>query len=508
MSKKICSAAAVAAAIPDGATIAVASSGGGLLEPDVLLAAIEKRFLETGHPRDLTLVHALGFGDRGRLGANCFAHEGMTRRVIGGHWTWSPAMQKLARDNRIEAYSLPGGVMALLLRESGAGRPGLITRTGLDTFADPRREGGRVNDAATDSIVELIEIDGETYLRYLPIKVDVAVLKGTYADELGNLSLRDEPSDLDTYAVALAAHNNGGMVAVQTRDVVRAGDLPARDILVPGILVDHVVVSPDQVQTYRGAYDMALAGHVKSAAEAGPGESPTGLKRILALRAAEELRDGATVNFGFGASAGVAAIIAERGDGHKYWTTIEQGVHGGTMLLGDLFGMAINPLAIMSSPRQFDFYHGGGLDLAFLGMAECDGEGNVNVSHIGGDFVGPGGFIDITQNAREVVFCGTFEAKGARIAIADGGLAINAPGQIRKFVANVAGVTFSGREARARGQEVLYVTERAVFRLTDEGVELIEIAKGVDLQRDILDRMGFAPIVRDPVLMKPAYFQA
>ncbi|MET3791255.1 acyl CoA:acetate/3-ketoacid CoA transferase [Aquamicrobium terrae] len=506
MHSKVQSPEAVAAAIKDGAVIAVASSGGGLLEPDDIFAAIEARFLTTGHPRDLTLVHALGFGDRGRRGANRFAHEGMVRRVIGGHWTWSKPMQDLARANKIEAYSLPGGVISLLLRESGAGRPGLITRTGLDTFVDPRRQGGKVNAAASEDIVELIEIGGETFLRYLPLKIDVALLKGTYADTLGNLSLREEPADLDTYAAALAAHNNGGLVAVQVRACVQSGSLTSREVAVPGIFVDHIVVSPQQEQTYRGGYDPALAGLLRTTALPASDEASEGVKRVLALRAAEELREGATVNFGFGASAGVAAIISERGTQSSYWTTIEQGIHGGAMLIGNLFGMAVNPLAIMAATQQFDFYHGGGLDIAFLGMAECDRHGNVNVSHLGGDFIGPGGFIDITQNARKVVFCGTFDTKGSRLAIRGGGIRVEAPGQVRKFVHDVGAVTFSGQQALERGQEVVYVTERAVFQLGANGVELIEVADGIDIRSDILERMDFAPVVRNPARMNAEYF--
>jgi len=504
---KIHSAEEAAGLIPDGATIAVAASGGGLLEADTVMAAIEARFLATGHPRDLTLVHALGFGDRGRRGANRFAHEGMVKRVIGGHWTWSRPMQELARNDKIEAFSLPGGVISLLLRESGAGRPGLITKTGLGTFADPRRQGGRINAKAKDPLVELMEIGGETYLRYLPIKVDVAILKGSYADLAGNLSFREEPAELDSYAAALAAHNNGGRVLAQVRACVEKGSLPARDVAVPGVLVDAIVVDPNQEQTYRGAYDLSVAGLLRNAELPAPVDAAGGVKRILALRASAELVPGATLNFGFGASAGVADIISERQERDRYWTTIEQGIHGGAMLSGDLFGMAVNPLAIMSATEQFDFYHGGGLEIAFLGMAECDRHGNVNVSHLGGDIIGPGGFIDITQNARKVVFCGTFDTKGSKVEITGQGVRVIAPGQVRKFVNEVAAVTFSGPQAIASGQKVVYVTERAVFELTPDGIELTEIAEGVDLERDILAHMDFKPLVRSPKRMDPECFR-
>jgi propionate CoA-transferase len=506
MTGKLRSAAQIAASIEDGATIAVAASGGGLLEPDLVFEAIEKRFLETGHPRGLTLIHALGFGDRDRRGANRFAHEGMVKRVIGGHWTWSRPMQELARLDKIEAYSLPGGVISLLLRESGAGRPGLITKTGLETFADPRRQGGKINAAAREDLVELIEIENETYLRYRPLKVDVAILKGSYADAAGNLSLVEEPADLDSFAVALAAHNNGGRVIVQVRAQVETASQPPRDIKVPGQLVTDILVAPAQEQTYRGAYDPALAGLRRTTALPVSEDASGGVKRVLALRAAAELEEGATVNFGFGASSGVAAIIAERQQFDRYWTTIEQGIHGGAMITGTLFGMAVNPMAIVSACEQFDFYHGGGLDIAFLGMAECDRHGNVNVSHLGPDFIGPGGFIDITQNAKKVVFCGTFDTKGTRLDIGGGGVRVVEHGKIRKFVHEVAGVTFSGHQAVERGQTVVYVTERAVFTLTPEGVELTEVAAGIDIERDILAQMGFTPIVRHPRLMSAEHF--
>lgn len=498
---------AIAAEIEDGATVAVTGSGGGMLEADTIYAAMEARFLATGHPRNLTLIHALGFGDRKTLGTNRFAHEGMVKRVIGGHWTWSKPMQALAKENKIEAYSLPSGVISLLLRESGAGRPGLITKTGLGTFVDPVHAGARVNTAAVDDIVERVEFDGETYLRYMPLKVDVAIIKGTFADTAGNISMVDEPADLDSFAVALAGHNCGGRVYVQVRDRLQPGSLRPREVTLPGILVDAITICPNQNQTYRGAYDPALAGRVRTTLVPEQTDAAGGPKRVIALRAAMELSPGACVNFGFGASAGVAEIISERDAFDDYWTTIEQGIHGGSMLTGDMFGMAVNPVAILPASNQFDFYHGGGLDAAFLGIAEVDATGNVNVSHIGGQIVGPGGFIDITQNAKKVVFCGTFDAKGSKVTVGHGEVRIEQNGDIQKFVRSVAAITFSSEQALARGQEVYYVTERAVFRLSADGVELIEIAPGVDLERDILARMEFTPVMRDVKPMSEDLFR-
>ncbi|MCC7040091.1 MAG: acyl CoA:acetate/3-ketoacid CoA transferase [Burkholderiales bacterium] len=495
MQEKFVSVAAAADLVKTGANVAVTGSGGGLVEPDAVFEAIEGRFLKTGEPAGLTLIHALGLGDRDRRGTNRFAHDGMVRRVIGGHWTWSPRMQALARENRVEAYALPSGAISHLLREIGARRPGLITHVGLGTFVDPRLQGGRMNAAAREDIVELVTLDGREYLRYKPMRIDVGIVRGTYADSAGNISLADEPASLDAYAVALAAHNSGGIVIAQVRERVDHGALAPRSIAIPGVLVDAVVVVPDQAQTYRAAFDASLVGHGGISPRVPAGTDP--VKRIIARRAALELEPGATLNFGYGVSAQVATMIAERGERQKYWMTIEQGIHGGDMLDDDLFGMAHHPDAIIDSTSQFDFYSGGGLDMAFLGMAEMDAAGNVNVSSLNGNVNGPGGFIDITQNASGVVFCGTFDAKGAEIDVADGVLRIHRSGRIPKLVRSVAQVTFSGSEARRRGQRVLYVTERATFTLTDEGIELIEVAPGVDVQRDVLERMEFAPIVRN-----------
>ncbi|HVR50806.1 MAG TPA: CoA-transferase [Pseudorhodoferax sp.] len=495
MRDKTMSAAQAAALVQDGATVAVTGSGGGLVEPDAVFAAIEQRFLAGQGARGLTLVHSLGLGDRSERGSNRFAHEGMVRRVVGGHWTWSPRMQALARENRIEAYSLPGGVIAHLLREIGAGRPGLISHVGLGTFVDPRFGGGRMNEAARDELVELLELDAREYLRYKPFGVDIGIVRGTYADTAGNISLEQEPADLDGYAVALAAHNSGGKVIAQVREIVPAGQLGPRSVAIPGALVDAVVVVPQQMQTYRGSFDPSLVGH--SGAFQKPPASTDLLKRIIARRAARELRAGDSLNFGFGASAMVASLIAENGRAADYWMTIEQGIHGGHMIDDDLFGMAHHPAVIIDSPSQFDFYSGGGLDMAFLGMAEMDGAGNVNVSKLNGNVNGPGGFIDISQNAKTVVFCGTFDAKGSQVRVEAGRLQVQQHGRIRKLVEAVAHITFSGAQALRRGQRVLYITERATFELTPAGVALTEVAPGVDLQRDVLAQMDFAPLVRE-----------
>lgn len=505
MSARFMSAAEAAALIPDGATVGLIGGGGGLCEAGLLHEAAEARFLATGAPRGLTLLHALGLGDRDRTGVNRFAHEGMVRKVIGGHWVWSPAMQALARENRIAAYVLPGGVVMQLLREIAAGRPGLFTHVGLGTFVDPDLDGGRMNAAARETLVEKVSIGGRDYLRYLPFAIDVALLKGTAADEDGNISLEEEPANLDSYAMAAAVRNSGGTVIVQVRRKVGNGALPARAVRIPSVLVDAVVVDPAQRQGYGFVHDPAISGE-RFVPGPPPPLPPLSPRQIVARRAAMELRPGAVVNYGFGIPDEVATLVAARGQSHLYRSTIEHGTYGGTLLTGSLFGYARNPTCMIDGPSQFDFYSGGGLDIAFLGFGEVDAAGNVNVSRLGGDPVGPGGFIDIAQNARKVVFCGSFDAKGTDLGFGDGRLAIRRHGAVAKFVAAVDQITFSGREASRRGQEVLYVTERAVFRLTQAGLRLEEVAPGVEAAADVRDRMGFSPLDGAGATMPEACF--
>jgi acyl CoA:acetate/3-ketoacid CoA transferase len=453
--------------IPDGSTIALAASG-IFLEADALYAALETSFLETGHPRDLTLVHALGIGDGKGTGLGRFAHEGMVKRVIGGHWSWSPAMQRLAAENKIEAYSFPGGVISSLLREMAA-----------------------------EDLVEHVSFDGRDHLRYKPLKIDFALIRASDSDERGTLSLLREPTDLDAHAAALAAHNSGGKVFAQVERMVTRRAHPARLSRIPGILVDGILLAPDARKTYLPGYDPRVSG--AAALAPGQGEDhpdlPTGIRRIIAERAMQELGDARSVNFGFGIPGGIPALVKAAGD-VRYWGSVEQGIHNGAMIDGPMFGAAFDPDSIIPSVDQFDFYSGGGIDVAFLGMGEMDEHGNVNVSKIGGRLVGPGGFVDITQTARKVVFCGAFEAKGLDVEItSDGKLHITSHGAVPKLVKAVEHITFSGRQALLNGQTVLYVTERAVFKLTQKGVALIEVAPGIDRDRDVLSRMEFTPVL-------------
>lgn len=485
-----------AALVNDGDTVAISGNGAGMVSAEAIFAALEQRFLGTGHPRDLTLVHSLGLGDRNALGTNRFAHEGMLRKIIAAHFTWSPKIQQLIRDEKIEAYCFPGGVVQQLLREIGAGRPGLFTHSGLGTFVDPRHDGARCNQRSSEELVELMHIDGQEILRYKPFKVDVAIVRGTYADTRGNISPEEEPIDMDIHTVALAAHNSGGRVLAQVRQVVEAGALHPRSVRIPGIIVNAIVEDSQQEQFYELAYDPTICGARRAHLGRMTAAIPDKLeRRIIARRAALELRNGASLNFGFGIPGGIFGVIAEQGTSDELWMSVEQGVHNGRMLDDRLFGAARNPEVIISSIDQFDYYSGGGIDITFLGMGEADRIGNVNVSHLAGNLIGPGGFMEIAQNAKKVVFCGTFDAQGSKVSWAHGALQVVQAGKVRKFVDHVERITFSADYARKRGQDVLYITERAVFRLVSEGLELIEVAPGIEIERDILPYMDFRPAI-------------
>lgn len=496
-----------ASLVNDGDTVAISGNGAGMISAEAILAAIEQRFLETGSPRDLTVVHSLGLGDRASLGTNRFAHEGMLRKIVAAHFTWSPKIQQLIRDEKIEAYCFPAGVIQQLLREIGAGRPGLFTHSGLGTFVDPRHDGGRSNRRSREELVELLHIDGREILRYKPFKVDVAIIRGTYADARGNLSPEEEPIDMDIHTMALAAHNSGGKVLAQVRQVVEAGSLHSRSVRVPGIMVNAVVEEPSQQMFYGLGYDPTVSGLRRAHVGHFTASIPEKLeRRIVARRAAMELKTGVSLNFGFGIPGGIFGVIAEQGISENLWMSVEQGTHNGQMLDDHLFGAARNSDAIVPSIEQFDYYSGGGIDIAFLGMGEVDSSGNVNVSHLGGNLIGPGGFIEIAQNAKKVVFCGTFDAQGSRVSWTQDRLQILHPGKVRKFVKQVERITFSADYARLHRQEVLYITERAVFRLLPDGMQLIEIAPGIDIGRDILPSMEFRPSFSSVALMPLSVF--
>jgi len=506
MKSKFVSADEAALLIKDGDTLALMGGGGGLMEATCLFQAVERRFLSTQRPRALTVVHALGIGDKKSLGMNCFAHEGLVRKAIGGHWVWSPRMQQLALDEKIEAYILPGGVSSQLLREIGGNRPGLITHVGLGTVCDPRFGGGRMNASAQDDLAEVISIDGHEYLRYKPYPVQVALVRASAADEDGNISFEHEAANLDATSIALAARSSGGKVIVQVRERLPRGALKAREVRIPAAWVDAIVVDPDQRTSYDIPFDATLSGELTGAARFAPEpvvHQPFSERQAVARRAACELQPGAVANFGVGVPDAVAKLLAERGELDHFYQTIEHGTYGGSLLDGVLFGYARNASAMLDAPTQFDFYAGGGLDIAFLGFGEFDAQGNVNVSKLGGLPVGPGGFIDIAQNARKVVFCGTFAAKGVKLQTGDGAMRVRAQGSVRKLVRQVEQITFSGPQSLLRGQQALYLTERASFRLTAGGMELFELAPGIDLQRDVLDQMDFAPRLAETIAIMP-----
>ncbi len=494
--KKVMTKEAAAALIKDGDTVALSGSGGGVMEPRVTLEAIETRFLETGSPANLTLVHASGIGNKKRDGITRFAHPTMVRRVVGGHWGWSPEMQAMAVNNEIEAYNFSQGVICHLFREIAAHRPGLITKTGLYTFVDPREDGGKLNSVTKEDLVELMTIDGEEYLRYKTFPIDVAIIRGTTSDEFGNISMEQEPAFLDGLAIAQAAHNSGGIVIAQVKYLAVGGTIPPKSVRIPSIYVDAIVVDPAQLQTGEGEYNPAFSGDVKIPLDALE-EFPLSERKVVARRASMELFEGAVLNLGFGMADGVASIAAEEGISDTITMTIEQGIYGGVPAKGAIFGVASNPVAIIDECAQFDFYSGHGLDLTFLGLAQVDKLGNVNVSKFGKTISGSGGFIDISQSAKKIVFCGTFTAGGLKIKISSNKLEIKQEGKFKKFIDRVEHKTFSTEAAKHLGQQVLYVTERAVFDVCDQGMRLIEIAPGIDLQRDILDQMDFIPVISD-----------
>lgn len=514
---KIISAADAVRLIRDGDTLATGGFvGTGVTEE--LVIALEKRFLgfngaepsHAGHPRGLTLIFGSSQGDMKSRGLNRLAHPGLLARVIGGHWGAVPKLQAFAKSNAIEAYNPPQGVVSHLFRDIAAKRPGHLTTIGLGTYADPRLGGGRLNDRTTEDLVEVVTVGGEECLFFRSIPINACFIRATTADPDGNLTMEKEALTVEVLAIAMATRNSGGVVIAQVERIAERGSLNPREVKVPGVLVDCVVLAETENhwQTFGTFYNPGFSGEIRVRLDTLPA-MPMSERKLIARRAALELRPRSVINLGIGMPEGIARIAAEEHVADLLTLTAEPGVIGGVPAGGLNFGAASNTSAVIDQPYQFDYYDGGGLDAAFLGLAEADSHGNVNVSKFAPKAPGAGGFINISQNTKRIVYLGTFTAGRPRVAAATGGSGFICTGPVRKFVDHVQHITFSGAHARARARDVLYITERCVFRLTQYGLELIEVAPGLDVERDILALMDFTPIIRrDPALMDARIFAA
>jgi len=481
--------------VQDGAVIGIVGFVGND-HPETISSALEESFLATGHPCDLTVQFSAGIGDGKDRGSNHFGNAGMVKRVIGGHYGLAPKLGKIITDNQVEAYNLPQGTITHLFRAAAGNKPGILTKVGLGTFVDPRVEGGKLNARTTEDIVQVIQCNDEEYLFYRAFPLDVAIIRASTADENGNLTMEREAVYCEAISIAGAAKANGGIVIAEVERLAAKGTLDPKLVKVPGLLVDYIVFGDKDKfnQTFAEYYNPAYTGEIKIPLSA---LAPMSLdeRKIIARRAAMELTPNSKVNLGIGMPEGVAAVAAEEGIGHLMTLTVEAGGFGGVPAPGLSFGATINAEAMIDHTYMFDFYDGGNVDLTCLGIAQVDSEGNLNVSKFGPRVVGCGGFINISQNAKKVVFCGTLTAGGLKTRVADGKLVIEREGKAKKFIDQVEQITFSGKYARSINQPVLYITERAVFKLEQDGLVLVEIAPGVDLERDVIAQVDARIIV-------------
>jgi len=502
-----------AAMVPDGAFVGTV---GFLLTgaPEELFLELEQRFLAEGSPRGITLMWASGPGDGGTVrGVNHLCHEGLLKRTIGGHYGLFPKIAPLISENKIEAYNFPQGVLVTMFRDMAARKPGVLTHVGLETFVDPDYEGGKLNSAAKEDLVKKVELNGEKFLFYKSHKLDIALLRGTEADEDGNIGISREALRLENLSVAMAARNAGGRVIVQVERLVRRGTLDPKQIVVPGSMVDVVALVSDKKNHMQTAGTDFNIDFISRAGVDRDDFQPAGhdIRKVIGKRAVLQMDSSMQVlNFGIGIPEKVAAQLKEEGVEGAFIATVEPGIYGGAAQGGKDFGSAIGPHAIIDHPYQFDFYDGGGVDITFLGMAECNPDGSLNVSKFGPKVPGCGGYIDISQNAKQCVFCGTFTAGGLKVKADQGKLEILQEGREKKFLRQIEQITFNGKYESRKGKMISIITERAVFQVLPEGLTLTEIAPGIDLERDILGQMEFKPIISpnlktmEPVIFTPA----
>lgn len=480
---------------------------------ETILKEIETSFLETGHPSGLTLLHSCGQSDR-KDGIQHFAHEGLVTKIIGSHWGLQPRWMKMIANNQVEAYCLPQGQIAQLYRSMACGLPGKMSKVGLGTFVDPRYEGGKMNERTKklEDIVEILDYHGEEYMFYKQVPIDVCLIRGTECDEMGNLTTTEEAMKLEVLAAVMAAKRYGGKVIAQVKRVVQTGTLNPKEVTVPGVFIDGIVVCDnpdiDHRQTSSWIYDPSYCGQARVPQDAIE-PLPLTVRKFIGRRAIEEVYPGCVINLGTGIPNDVIGNISnEEGLSDDIMITVESGIYGGVQAGGIDFGIGQNLYAMIGHHEQMDYYNGAGVDVTFMGFGELDGEGNINATKMGPRCTGCGGFIDITQNAKKVVFCGTFTASGCEFTFSDHKLTIVKEGKIQKMVPQVAQYSFNGKISREKEQEVFIVTERAVFKLVPEGVELIEVAPGIDIQTQILDLMGFEPIIsKDLRVMDEALFR-